>query len=122
MSTEMPPTQASPTSLIGQVVAGNFRVLEKIGEGGMGVVYLAEQLSLGRKVALKVLHQRYTRDEEFSKRFRREARLAASLNHINIVTMYDFGQEGDERLFIAMEYVEGENLKVLLQKHALVCS
>lgn len=97
-------------TLIGKVVKGRYRVLEKIGEGGMGAVYLAEQVAISRKVALKVLHTDYARDEEFVKRFRQEAKLAASLNHHNVVTIFDFDQADDGSLYIVMEYVGGKNL------------
>ena len=105
--------------LIGRTIRGRFRVLRKLGEGGMGVVYLADQLSFHRRVALKVLHGVYTSDEEFTERFRREARLAAMLNHAHIVTVYDFDQGEDGSLFIAMEYVEGRNLREIIQEGRL---
>jgi serine/threonine protein kinase len=94
----------------GRMIKGRYRVLNKLGEGGMGAVYLAEQLSIGRKVALKLLQGNYAKNDEFIARFRREARLAASLNHRNIVTIYDFDQDSDDTLFIAMEYVDGIKL------------
>ena len=95
---------------LGKLVKGRYSVISKIGEGGMGSVYLAEQISIGRKVALKVLQGNYANDDEFIGRFRREARLAASLNHRNIVTVYDFDQGNDGSLFIAMEYLQGAKL------------
>ena len=101
---------------IGKVIKGRYNVLKKLGEGGMGTVYLADQVSIGRKIALKVLHGQYARDEEFVRRFRTEARLAASLNHRNIMTVYDFDQADDGSLFIVMEYVEGKNLKEVIQQ------
>jgi serine/threonine protein kinase len=94
----------------GRIIKARYRVLNKLGEGGMGAVYLAEQLSIGRKVALKLLQGNYAKNDEFIARFRREARLAASLNHRNIVTIYDFDQDSDDTLFIAMEYVDGIKL------------
>src|SRR5207244_937840 len=77
---------------VGKVIKNRYRVLSRLGSGGMGTVYLAEHLSIGRKIALKVLHKKYTEDEEFVRRFRREARVAASLNHPNLVTIHDFDQ------------------------------
>src|SRR5574341_2067380 len=74
--------------LIGRVLKGRYRVLQRLGEGGMGTVYLAEQVTIGRRVALKVLHEKYVWDEEFVKRFRQEARLAASLNHPHVITIH----------------------------------
>ncbi|MBI4490419.1 MAG: protein kinase [Deltaproteobacteria bacterium] len=104
---------------IGQMVKGRYRVIRKLGEGGMGTVYLAEQVSIGRRVALKVLHGQYARDEEFVRRFRQEARLAASLGHHNVVTIYDFDQGDEGSLFIAMEYVDGRSLKEEIQEGPL---
>jgi serine/threonine protein kinase len=95
---------------LNQVIKGRYRVLKKLGEGGMGTVYLAEQVSIKRKVALKLLQGNFAADDEFIARFRREAHLAASLNHRNIITIYDFDQADDGTLFIAMEYVDGKRL------------
>ncbi|HEY7041880.1 MAG TPA: protein kinase [Methylomirabilota bacterium] len=102
--------------LIGQVIQGRYRIISRIGDGGMGTVYLADQLSVGRKVALKVLHSEFTTDEEFVTRFRQEARLAASLSDRNVVTVYDFAQTDDGRLFIAMEYVNGRTLSDVIKQ------
>jgi serine/threonine protein kinase len=82
----------------------------------MGVLYLAEQVSIQRKVALKILNRQYTTNEEFIKRFHREARLAAGLNHRNIVTILDFDRIEDGTLFIAMEYVDGKTLRQLIKQ------
>ena len=101
---------------LGKLIKGRYNVINKIGEGGMGSVYLAEQVSIGRKVALKVLNGSYASDDEFISRFRREARLAASLNHRNIVTIYDFDQGNDGSLFIAMEYLEGTKLSDVIRR------
>lgn len=112
--------QAGPKQdpFVGRMIKGRYRVLRKLGEGGMGAVYLAEQISIGRKVALKLLHGNYASDDEFIGRFRREARLAASLNHRNIVTIYDFDQGDDGSLFIAMEYVDGRSLGEVIGQDA----
>jgi serine/threonine protein kinase len=104
-----------PDTLVGRTIRGRYRVLERLGEGGMAIVYLAEQINVERKVALKVLHGRYSEDEEFVKRFRQEARLAASLNHSSVIRIYDFDQAADGMLFIAMEYLKGRNLKEFIQ-------
>jgi serine/threonine protein kinase len=106
-------------SLIGQVIQGRYRIMNLLGEGGMGGVYLAEQLSIERLVAVKVLHEQYARDEEFLARFRREAQQAAALNHHRVVTVYEFGQTEDGRLFIAMEYVSGQTLDKLVRRGPL---
>ena len=101
---------------LGKRIKGRYQVLSKLGEGGMGTVYLADQMSVGRKVALKLLQGNYAMDDEFIGRFRREARLAASLNHRNIVTVYDFDQSDDGSLFIAMEYLDGEKLSEVIRR------
>ena len=98
-----------------QVLSGRYRVLRKIGGGGMADVYLCEDLTLGRRVALKVLLQRFLSDPNFVERFRREAKAAAGLNQANLVSIYDWG-EADGTYFIVMEYVEGETLKELVRR------
>lgn len=104
--------------LIGRIVAAKYRVLASIASGGMGKVYRAEQLPLGRPVALKVLHPKHTDGPDgpsLRKRFLREASILSKLQHPNIVTVFDYGkieadEEGGERLFMAMEYLSGETL------------
>ena len=96
---------------IGKEIGGRYRILARIGEGGMGTVYRAEQISLKRKVAVKVLKSELSADPSLVRRFNAEAELAAKLNHPNTVTLYDFGQDDDGSLFIAMEFVEGESLR-----------
>jgi eukaryotic-like serine/threonine-protein kinase len=98
----------------GQPFDGRYRVLGRLGVGGMATVYLAEDSSLGRKVALKVMAERYAEDGEFVERFRREAQAAARLNHPNIIAVYDRG-EADGRPYIAMEYLQGRTLKQVIQ-------
>ena len=97
----------------GQELAG-YRVEEQLASGGMGVLYRATQLSLGRTVALKVLAPHLSADPEFGERFRREAALQARLEHPNIVTVYETG-ESEEGLFLAMQFVEGTDLKRLIE-------
>jgi YVTN family beta-propeller protein len=96
---------------------GIYEVRARIGRGGMGDVYLARDTRLGRPVALKVLSERFASDERFRERLLRESRLAASLDHPNVVPVYDAG-EADGRLFIAMRYVDGIDLKALLRDAA----
>jgi eukaryotic-like serine/threonine-protein kinase len=97
----------------GQVFDGRYRILRKLGTGGMANVYLAEDEELGRRVAIKMLDERHTQDEQFVERFRREAKNAAGLSHPNIVSIYDRGRSNGT-YYIAMEYLEGKTLKELL--------
>ena len=100
---------------IDSVVDGRYRVLAHLGTGGMSEVYCATDLQLGRKVALKVLHERFAADEEFVERFKREASSAAGLQHQHVVSIYDRG-ECDGASYIAMEYVAGRTLKQLVHE------
>jgi beta-lactam-binding protein with PASTA domain/predicted Ser/Thr protein kinase len=104
---------SGPDPLNGQVFDGRYRIIRKLGTGGMANVYLAEDEELGRRVAIKVLDERHTQDEQFVERFRREAKNAAALSHPNIVSIYDRGQSNGT-YYIAMEYLEGKTLKELI--------
>ena len=107
-----------PASLVGEELA-HFKVIEKLGEGGMGAVYRAEDTKLGRDVALKVLpDDRSTEDPERLARLRREAQVLASLNHPNIASIYGL-EEGDDRLVLVLELVEGEELAQRLKRGPL---
>jgi beta-lactam-binding protein with PASTA domain/predicted Ser/Thr protein kinase len=100
-------------SLIDTLFDGRYRIVRKLGAGGMADVYLAEDQELGRRVAIKILNNRHANDAQFIERFRREAKNAAALNHPNIVSIYDRG-EAEDTYYIAMEYLDGRTLKELV--------
>src|SRR6266508_2282952 len=100
-------------TLIDTLFDGRYRIVRKLGTGGMANVYLAEDQELGRSVAIKILDDRHASDEQFVERFRREAKNAASLSHPNIVSIYDRG-EAEGTYYIAMEYLDGRSLKELI--------
>ena len=102
---------------IGQVVAGRYEIDKKIGSGGMSVVYRAMDIKLDRYVTFKVLKEDYLTDEDLVERFPEEARAAAGLNHQNIVSIFDYGQDGNI-CYIVLEYVDGASLKELINKKA----
>jgi serine/threonine-protein kinase len=104
---------ATTDTLINTLFDGRYRILRKLGAGGMANVYLAEDEELGRRVAIKILNDRYANDELFIERFRREAKSAAALSHPNIVSIYDRG-EAEGTYYIAMEVIEGRSLKELI--------
>jgi len=100
-------------TLINTLFDGRYRIVRKLGMGGMANVYLAEDEVLGRRVAIKILNDRHAGDDQFVERFRREAKNAASLSHPNIVSIYDRG-EAEGTYYIAMEYLDGRSLKELI--------
>ena len=100
-------------TLIGTVFDGRYRIVSKLGAGGMADVYLAEDQELGRQVAIKILNDRHAADDSFIERFRREAKNAAGLSHPNIVSIYDRG-EAEGTYYIAMEFLDGRSLKELI--------
>lgn len=103
----------------GKLLGGRYQLVERIGGGGMAIVFKAKDLFLNRTVAMKVLRPQYSIDEDFVQRFRREAQAVASLSHPNVVSVYDVGQEDDTH-FMVMEYIEGSTLKdVINEKGAL---
>ena len=100
-------------TLINMLFDGRYRIMRKLGSGGMADVYLAEDEELGRRVAIKILNDKYAPDDQFVERFRREAKNAAGLSHPNIVSIYDRG-EAEGTYYIAMEYLDGRSLKELV--------
>jgi serine/threonine-protein kinase len=100
-------------TLINTLFDGRYRIVRKLGSGGMADVYLAEDEELGRRIAIKILNDRHANDEQFVERFRREAKNAAGLSHPNIVSIYDRG-EAEGTYYIAMEYLDGRSLKELV--------
>ena len=102
--------------LIGSIIDGKYHILRKLGEGGMGTVYLAEHVKMGRKSALKVMNPGMNTDPDAIARFNREASNASLLSHPNICGIYDFGETSDGVIYLAMEFIEGSSLTSLIEK------
>ncbi|MDH3570828.1 MAG: serine/threonine protein kinase, partial [Gemmatimonadota bacterium] len=103
-------------SLIGTVIASGYHIQRKLGEGGMGTVYLGEHVKMGRKSAIKVMTQAMARDPEAIARFNREAANAARITHPHVCGIYDFGETEDGLIYLVMEFIEGESLSDLLRR------
>jgi len=114
-------TQGGETGdLVGSVIADRYHVLRKLGEGGMGTVYLAEHVKMGRKSAVKVMNPGMVNDADAISRFNREAANASKISHPNVAAVYDFGETTDGIIYLAMEFIEGPSLtKVIEEKGAL---
>jgi serine/threonine-protein kinase len=111
--------QGGANDLVGSVVAERYHVIKKLGEGGMGQVYLAEHVKMGRKSALKVMNPGMASDADAIARFNREAANASRLNHPNICAIYDFGETPDGLIYLAMEFIEGQALTDLMKQGPL---
>jgi eukaryotic-like serine/threonine-protein kinase len=107
---------APATDLVGQVVADRYHVVKKLGEGGMGQVYLAEHVKMGRRSAIKVMNPSMVHDPDAVARFNREASNASRITHPNVCAIYDFGETPDGLIYLAMEFIEGEPLTDLLER------
>ena len=101
---------AEGPGLVGSIIGGNYHIEKKLGEGGMGAVYLGEHVKMGRKSAIKVMTQAMANNPEAIARFNREATNASRINHPNVCAIYDFGETPDGTIFLAMEFIEGEAL------------
>jgi eukaryotic-like serine/threonine-protein kinase len=113
-------TQGGEGDLVGSIIADRYHVLRKLGEGGMGQVYLAEHVKMGRKSAVKVMNPGMVHDADAISRFNREAANASRISHPNVAAVYDFGETGDGLIYLAMEFIEGPSLtKVIEQTGAL---
>ncbi|MBM4194339.1 MAG: serine/threonine protein kinase [Gemmatimonadetes bacterium] len=102
--------------IVGSIVHEKFHVMKKLGEGGMGAVYLAEHVKMGRKVALKVMNPGMHQDPDAIARFNREAKNASQLSHPNVCPIYDFGETPEGMIYLAMEFIEGSSLSGLIEK------
>src|SRR5256885_2642135 len=100
-------------------IINHYHLLELLGRGGMSSVYLAEHMQIGKQVAIKLLHDEYSRDPRVVTRFVDEARAAALVHHPGVVEIYDFGRHDDGRAFLVMERLDGENLARRLQRGPL---
>ncbi len=109
----------SPDKLTDLVLNNRYRIIKKLATGGMAYVYLGHDITLDRTVAIKILKQSLSRDKAFRDQFHQEAKAAANLTHPNIVTVHDFGYDG-QKLFIIMEYVAGVDLKTYLYRHPTI--
>ncbi len=113
-NTELIRVNPANDTMVGRRVKGRYEILKRVGQGGMGAVYLAEQVGLGHKVALKFLNRELSQDPELVRRFLNEAKSYARVSHPNAVALHDFGQDEEGNLFIGMEFVEGNDLRRLL--------
>jgi serine/threonine-protein kinase len=116
--TEIVPSvhESPPDPLVGRVLAGRYRLMKKLGRGGMGTVYKGEHIKMGRSTAVKILAPELARDSDFVRRFEREAAMAARIDHPNAVGIYDFGEAEDGIVYLAMQLLEGEPLSGIIKR------
>ncbi len=112
--------KAASADLVGQVVADRYHILKKLGEGGMGAVYLGEHVKMGRKSAIKVMMASMANDPDAVARFNREASNAARISHPNVCQIFDFGETSDGLIYLAMEFIEGKSLKDLVEHEGAI--
>ncbi len=108
--------QSSDANLIGTIIADRYHILSRVGEGGMGQVFLAEHVKMKRRCAIKVMRPALVDDAEALQRFTREAENASKLSHPNVASIFDFGETSDGVVYLAMEFIEGESLHALLER------
>ncbi len=108
-------SQGGGNDLVGSIIAERYHVMKKLGEGGMGQVYLAEHVKMGRKSAVKVMNPGMVQDADAISRFNREAANASRINHPNVAGIYDFGETPDGLIYLAMEFIEGQSLTALVE-------
>src|SRR5215510_10512755 len=114
------PSPPTDDPLIGKVLSDRYRIVRKIGEGGMGAVYQAEHALIEKKMALKILFQDLTRRPDLIARFLQEAKSASRIGHENVIDISDFGQSPDGLVYIAMEYLDGQDLGKLLKAQKVI--
>ncbi len=112
--------KAASADLVGQVVADRYHILKKLGEGGMGAVYLGEHVKMGRKSAIKVMMASMAHDPDAVARFNREASNASRISHPNVCQIFDFGETSDGLIYLAMEFIEGKSLKDLVEHEGAI--
>jgi serine/threonine protein kinase len=110
-------SQSGPQDLVGSIIAERYHVIKKLGEGGMGQVYLAEHVKMGRKSAVKVMNPGMVTNIDAISRFNREAANASRINHPNVAGIYDFGETSEGLIYLAMEFVEGQPLTEIIKQH-----
>src|SRR6266545_3297790 len=118
-SAVVPDILAAQEPLIGQLIGDRYKIIRKIGEGGMGEVYVAEHIHIEKRVALKLLRAEVLSNQEAVQRFRQEARSASSIGHENIIQIDDFGTLQDGRVYMAMEFLQGMALNDILSQGPL---